>query len=53
MSATPDQERRARRIVGDVLGLHALTTSPNDPAAKFGYECALLAVVRGDEEKSK
>jgi hypothetical protein len=21
MSATPDQERRARRIVGDVLGL--------------------------------
>lgn len=45
---THDQEIRARRIVGETLGVFAFSTSPDDPGAKFGYECALAAIMEGD-----
>jgi len=46
---TPDQQRRAWQIVGQTLGLYAIVTPRDDKGARFGYECALLAIIQGDE----
>jgi hypothetical protein len=48
MLATDEQKCRARQIVSETLGIYAISTPPNDPVAKFGYECALAVIVESD-----
>lgn len=52
-NATEDQKRRANEAVAATLGIYALTTRPDDPGAKFGYECALNAIVEADKRAAQ
>ena len=47
--ATEDQKRRAWDAVAGTLGIYVFSTRPDDPAAKFGYECALNAIIEADK----
>lgn len=51
MMATDRQKREAWDAVASTLGLFTLTTSPYDPAVRFGFECALNAIVERDRQR--